>query len=334
MDLPLVGLELRDCLFADHAPIGHDAYRTDVESRSQPIDDRDQCLDVRHVAGPQFTAQRSAVAVEYRANDHLLAIGSVVLAVSALSQIGSSCAFKIDRRRIEEDQFQCAEQVATALEHRFLEGVFCATRREGRGPLLLLFWQRLSQPGHGAVDLVQGNRFRPGNLLVLFPNLQAGAITAGSKQAMQYGEKQDPFDRQREPAAGEQALDDLRDLEFFPKPGEDQRRSDSPRGDDGRFPLAMCREHHHRLGEIRPRLQQGVELAALGEPIEPSQRGDHPLLASSVLPAVLDDLQIHPLAGLLSTKKHSGLAAKDSVATMSLPPCSAKSNTTRLCVAP
>ncbi len=135
---------------------------------------------------------------------------------------------------------------------------------------------------------------------------------------MQHGEKQNPLDGQRQPPTGEQASDYLRNLQFLPKACKDERRSNSARGNNGRFPLAMCREHHHRLGELSARLQQGIELAILAEPIESSKRGDHPLLASSLLPAILDDLQIHAIARLLLTKKHGGLRAESICATMKL----------------
>ena len=80
----------------------------------------------------------------------------------------------------------------------------------------------------------------------------------------------------------------------------------------------MRGEHHHRLGELRARKQQSIELPALGEPVESPQRGDHPLFATSLLPAVLDDLQRHALAGLLLAKKHGGLRAEFPDATMTI----------------
>ena len=165
---------------------------------------------------------------------------------------------------------------------------------------------------------MQGDRFAAGNLLVLFPDPQAGTIAAGCKQPVQHGQKQNPLDRQRQPAAGQQTSDHLRDLQFFPKPCKDDRRSDSPRGDDGRFPLAMRGEHHHRLGELRARLQQGIELPTFAEPVESPQRGDHPLLASSLFPTIFNDLQIHALPGLLLTEKHGGLHAELLCSTMNI----------------
>jgi len=81
----------------------------------------------------------------------------------------------------------------------------------------------------------------------------------------------------------------------------------------------MRGEHHHRLGEPRARLQQGIELPTFGKPVEPPERGDHPLFASSLFPAILDDLQIHTLPGLLLTEKHDGLREELVGATMKVP---------------
>jgi len=135
---------------------------------------------------------------------------------------------------------------------------------------------------------------------------------------MQNGEKQNPLNRQLETSPIEQALDNFGDLQFFPKPGKDECWANSPSGDDGRFSSAMCREHHDRLGELRPRLQQGIELSTFSEPVEPPERGNNQLLASSLPPAILDDLKVHTIAGLLLTEKHGGLPAELAYATMKL----------------
>lgn len=109
-----------------------------MKTRSQPVDDRDQRLHIGDVAGPQFATLRPAFGVEDRANDHLFAVRAMILAVPVLSQVGSALALEVDRRRIEEDQFQVTEQVAASVEQGFLKSVFRRARRKGRGTLLLV----------------------------------------------------------------------------------------------------------------------------------------------------------------------------------------------------
>ena len=72
----------------------------------------------------------------------------------------------------------------------------------------------------------------------------------------------------------------------------------------GSCPLGVSGEQEDGLGEASARDQQGVELAGLLELIESSQRGDDPLARSSVLPAVLDDLEVGAGAGLLGAEEH------------------------------
>ena len=47
-------------------------------------------------------------------------------------------AFEVNRRGIEEHQFEFAEQIATAVEESFFEGIFAAAGRKRRGMFLLI----------------------------------------------------------------------------------------------------------------------------------------------------------------------------------------------------
>ena len=135
---------------------------------------------------------------------------------------------------------------------------------------------------------------------------------------MQHGQEQDTFHGEREMSAGQQPLDDLRDVQFLPKPSEDQRRPDA-RGTDGRrLALAMRRQDHHGFSELGPRLEQAVELSAFLQLIQASHGGDDPLFAAAFFPAILDDLQIDVFAGTFLSEEHGGLRAGFVVATMIL----------------
>ena len=69
----------------------------------------------------------------------------------------------------------------------------------------------------------------------------------------------------------------------------------------------MGREQQGRLGQPGARGEQGIELAGLLEVIEPPQGGDDPLAGASVLPAVLDDLEVGAWPGGLGPEEHGAL---------------------------
>ncbi len=124
---------------------------------------------------------------------------------------------------------------------------------------------------------------------------------------MQHGQEEDAFQGQLEASAGQQSLDDL---------GNCNSSHSRPKISAGpmrrwrwRVALPMRGEHHHGFGELGPRLQQAVELAALLQLIQPSHGGDDALLAAAFFPAVLDDLQIDVVAGSFLAEEHGGLLA-------------------------
>ena len=102
-------LQFLDRLLADHAPIGHDADLGNSEPAAEPIDYRDERRDIGRVAGPQLTADRSPLTVEDSPDNHLLEVGSVVLAVATLTDCLSPLSLEVDGRRIEEDQLELRE---------------------------------------------------------------------------------------------------------------------------------------------------------------------------------------------------------------------------------
>src|SRR3954454_18872835 len=65
-------------------------------------------------------------------------------------------ADKRQRGRIHEHDREFAEQVAAALEQLFLDEVFDRARGKRRCSGLLIGREFLAQPGHGTVEVVQG----------------------------------------------------------------------------------------------------------------------------------------------------------------------------------
>src|SRR5207342_2425904 len=93
----------------------------DPEPAAEAIDDRDQRLHVGRVARPQFAADRPALAVEHRPHDHLVEVGSMVLAEPPPADVLAALALEVDRGGIEEDQLQAAEEVPPVIEHTLLD---------------------------------------------------------------------------------------------------------------------------------------------------------------------------------------------------------------------
>jgi hypothetical protein len=109
---------------------------------------------------------------------------------------------------------------------------------------------------------------------------------------MEHRQEDGPLNVELEATALQQLLDDLLTSRFLPEPLEDEGRSDASGGDGGELSLGVSREQQDGLGQSSPRSQQGIELSALLELIESSQGGDDPLSGASLLPAVLDDLEV------------------------------------------
>jgi hypothetical protein len=140
--------------------------------------------------------------------------------------------------------------------------------------------------------------------LVVRPPLVGGPVAAGGEQAVQDGQEDGSLDVELEAASLQELLDDPLTSRLLPEPLEDQSGSDAAGGDGRELSLGVRREEEDGLGEAGPRDQQGIELAGLLEVIEPPQGGEDPLAGPSVLPAVLDDLEIGAWAGGLGTEEH------------------------------
>ena len=124
---------------------------------------------------------------------------------------------------------------------------------------------------------------------------------------MQDGEEDGPLDVELEAASLQELLDDLLAAGLLPEPLEDQGGSDAAGGDGGELPLGVGREQQDGLSQASARDQQGVELSGLLELVESPQGGDDPLPWSSVLPAVLDDLEVGACSGRLGAEEHGAL---------------------------
>ncbi len=115
---------------------------------AQPVDNGDQCLDVRCVTRQQFTTHGTPFVVHHYDYDHLLEVGTVVLAKATLADRLTTFTFEIDRRCIDEDQSQSREQIPPPLKQRFFNHVLPEPRTQLLVIWLLVRGQWLSQPAH------------------------------------------------------------------------------------------------------------------------------------------------------------------------------------------
>src|SRR4051812_7995378 len=88
----LVLLQRLDRFLADHAPVGHDADPVNTEPAPEAIDDGDQGLHIGGIARPELTADRPPLAVEDRADDHLIEVGPMVFAEASPADVLTALA--------------------------------------------------------------------------------------------------------------------------------------------------------------------------------------------------------------------------------------------------
>jgi hypothetical protein len=174
----------------------------------------------------------------------------MILAGAVLAERLAPLAFEGDRSRVEEHELQLREQMPAAGEQVFLDRILHAPRCEWCGMRLLVLRQRLSQPFHGPVGLVQPDLFRSGNLDIPAPVEHTRTIAARLEQPVQHGHEQHPFNGQREPPPGEQPLDGGGDSQILPETAEHQRRSDALALHRGGVACLVGRDDHRLLGEL------------------------------------------------------------------------------------
>ena len=91
---------------------------------------------------------------------------------------------------------------------------------------------------------------------------------------------------------------------LLPQPFKHQGRPDPSRRARDRIASGDGFEDNHLVGEARARSQQPIQLPALAQLVEATDRGDHLLAHRSAIAPALDDLQIGAAAGGLLAKIH------------------------------
>ena len=146
----------------------------------------------------------------------------MVLALAVLTEGVATVAGEEQRGGVEEHQVERGEQVAASSEQLLLDEVLDAPRR---GRIGLAFPERLAEPAHRAVQMLQLERFGAVDGLVPAP-LKRAAVGARDHETVQHGHEHRALDIEMMVAGGEQLAHDLLAAGLTPQPFEDQRRAD------------------------------------------------------------------------------------------------------------
>ena len=298
-------LEFGNRFGADHAAIGDDANPADAKALAQPIDHRDQAARIGGVPRPHLRAHRSAVAIEQHRQDHLVEIGAMILGEAAPSQRLAAGAFEIEAGGVHEHQIERAEEIAPPREQILLDDVLQATRREGCRPVLLVFGQLLAEPGHRPVKMMQIEALDAPDPVIQPPPIRR-PVGAARKQAMQNGEEHRALQREIMMARAGQSLNHSPAARLLPQSFERQRRPDASRRTRCRLAGSDGVDDNGFGGEAGARAQQALQLPALAQILDPSERRDDLLAHRGAFATAFDDLEIGAPARGFLTEIHDG----------------------------
>jgi hypothetical protein len=166
-----------------------------------------------------------------------------------------------------------SENRLSAFEQRLLDQILAPPRRP-RGVTLL--GQRLTQPGHGARQLVQSERLGAGNLIGIQPGV-AGPVGPRHHQAVQHAGEHRAFQREAEAPARGELLDHRGATGLLPQPAEDHWRANARGGGGLERTSLQAGDQQGGLGEPRTRAQQGIELSGGLEIFDTAEGGDDAL---------------------------------------------------------
>ena len=169
--------------------------------------------------------------------------------------------------------------------------------------------QLLAQPGHGAVELVQGETVDAGDGVVGQP-LLAGPVRARDHEPVQHGREHRALDRELEAAPGEQVLDDGAAAGLLPQAPEQQGCSDARARELIRVAGRELGQDHGALGVAGDRTGQALELARGDDGLLAAEILDDALLGAAVLAHALDEIQVGVAVDVLLADEHAGLAAE------------------------
>ena len=172
---------------------------------------------------------------------------------------------------------------------------------------MLLFRQRLSQPSHGPVQMVQAQSAGAFDSVALFPLLRR-AVAAGSEEPMQHSDKDGSLDGELKAAVFKQRGQHRVDRTALPEALEDQGWADPGASRNDALAGGVSAEDREFFRVFAKGLDQRVEFAAGQEFIETAKTKQDALFDFTVNALVIDDEEIGSGTVGLSANEHSGYA--------------------------
>src|SRR5215210_2845293 len=158
--------------------------------------------------------------------DHLLQIGPMVLGVAVSSKCLAALALEGERSGVHEHDREIGEQVTLAGKQCLLDLILDGARREGRRVILALSGQLLPEPGHGAVEVMEGQASGARDGIVLHPR-RAVAVRARDEEAVQGSDEHGPLEGELEGTRRQPLTKDVRDPKPLPQVPEQKRSADA-----------------------------------------------------------------------------------------------------------
>jgi hypothetical protein len=168
--------------------------------------------------------------------------------------------------------------------------------------------QLLPEPGHGAIEVVQGQAFHTRDGVVLDPPL-AGPVGAGDEKPVQHGGEHGTLDVELEATVGEQLPDDRLAAGLPPQPSEQPRAADAPAGELVGLAGGEFGEHDGALGVAGHRAGETFEAAGGEDGVLAAEVLEDALLGAAILADGLDQVEVGVAVDVLFANEHAGLAA-------------------------
>ena len=240
----------------------------------------------------------------------------MVLAEAALPEVFAPLPGEEHRGGVEEDERLLGEQGSPPGEELLFEQILDAA---GVGLARRLPGQRGSEPGHGAVEVVQGNFGDALDPVLPLPamgsEVGAGVVV---EEAVEDGEEDGALDVEGEAAPGEGGAEDVLATAASPEAVENGGGSEGAGPDVGVGGAAgFLGEGDGLLGEAAGGSDEAVESAGSEEVFDPAEAGDDGLSRLAVAAVAFDDLEVGVFPAGFFSNEHGVLSALPILASFS-----------------
>src|SRR5208337_2948394 len=177
------------------------------------------------------------------------------LGMTQLAERGATVALEIQRGGVEEGDRDRAEQRFAVFIQRLLDGVGAVTRLSA-----VLAVNRIAQPGHGLVGMIEHQVFRAGDVEGLLP-CAGMAVRAGDHQPVNDRQVDRAFDVEAEAPPGQMPAQYRLAAGLPPEVAEHQVGADTVAADLRQFAAVEAGQHDGAAGVPRGGGDQAVEEA-------------------------------------------------------------------------